>query len=312
MKKYSFFAAAALILAACSNEDIANVPDGEVALKVNAAISGTVTRASGTTWADDDRIGISTVGDATQTSYANIPYTWNGRSFDSDGADIYFQDAEETVTFSAYYPFTGTVGTAAGTISVSTDASNQTAAKQSKIDFLFATGATASKGTPTVYFTDNHAFNHCMTRITIEFKEGNDVDFDDNQLTGYTLGGMVMSGSFDTETGEATADASASATPLTIELSNVTATSGVYSTSVIVFPQENVTSIPLSVTVNSQTYKATLNVPQTTVDGETRTGLQPGCNYRFPVTVSKTGLTVGTAEIKDWTPVNDDENTATM
>lgn len=308
MKKYAFFAAAALMFAACSNEDVTTVPDGPVALKVNAAISGTVTRASGTTWADNDRIGISTVG-SSQTSYANIPYIWNGSSFDSDGMDIYFQDATETVTFSAYYPFTGTAGTASGTISVSTDASNQTATNQPKIDFLFATGATASKEIPTVNFMDDHAFTHRMTRITIEFKEGNDMDFDDNQLTGYTLSGMVMSGSFNTANGEATADATASATPLTIMLSNVSTTSGAYTTSVIVFPQENVTSIPLSVTVEGQTYSATLTVP---ITGSGTIGLQPGYNYRFPVTVNKTDLTAGTADINDWTLINGNDSTATM
>ena len=307
MKKYAFFAAAALMLAACSNEEVTTVPDGEVALKVNAAISGTVTRASGTKWDVNDQIGISTVGTTTQTSYANIPYTWNGSSFDSDGTDIYFQDATETVTFRAYYPYV-----VSNTYTdVSTSAENQTTANQPKIDFLFATGATASKGTPTVNFTGDHAFNHCMTQITIEFKEGNDVDFDNGLLTAYTLSGMVMSGSFDTETGVATA-ADEDAKDLTISLNNVTTTSGAYTTSVIVFPQENVENIPLSVTVDGQTYKATLSVPQTPAGSETRTGLQPGCNYRFPVTVNKTDLTVGAAEINDWTPVTDDENTATM
>lgn len=308
MKKYTFFAAAALMLAACSSEEVTTVPDGEVALQVNAAISGTATRASGTAWAEDDRIGISTAGDATQTSYANMPYTWDGSSFASDGADIYFRDATETVTFSAYYPFSGTAGTAAGSISASTDADNQTTENQPTIDFLYATGATASKENPTVYFTDDHAFSHRMTRITIEFKEGSSVDFDGGMLTGYTLGGMVMKGSFDTATGEATADATATATPLTITPGNVTTTSGAYTTSVIVFPQEDVTDIPLSVTVDGRTYSATLTVP----DHNSVTGLQAGCDYRFPVTVSKTGLTVGTAGINDWTTVADDENTATM
>ncbi len=40
--------------------------------------------------------------------------------------------------------------------------------------------------------------------------------------------------------------------------------------------------------------------------------MQPGVNYLFPVTVSKTGLTVGSAEIKDWVTVTGDGNTALM
>ena len=63
-----------------------------------------------------------------------------------------------------------------------------------------------------------------------------------------------------------------------------------------------------TLTVDGRTYSATLTVP----DHNSVTGLQAGCDYRFPVTVSKTGLTVGTAGINDWTTVADDENTATM
>ena len=71
MNKYIYLAAAALMLAACNNEEETTVPDGGVALEVNAAISGTTTRASGTQWAEGDRIGISTTSD-TKTQYTNV------------------------------------------------------------------------------------------------------------------------------------------------------------------------------------------------------------------------------------------------
>ena len=85
-----------------------------------------------------------------------------------EASGIFFQDADETVTFRAYYPFHGNEYTDAGTISdVTTD--DQT--KQSTFDFLFATGATASKSQPTVSFNntvkENTSFTHRMTRLVL-------------------------------------------------------------------------------------------------------------------------------------------------
>ena len=64
------------------------------------------------------------------------------------------------------------------------------------------------------------------------------------------------------------------------------------------------TSIPITVTVGGQDYKATLNVK----DGK----LQSGNNYTWKITVSKTDMSVGKAEIKDWETVDNGGTTATM
>ena len=296
MKKYIILAVTALSFAACTNDEVTT--DGEVVLKVNAAISGTATRASGSQWANGDEIGI------TGGIYTNRPYAYGSSTgrFTATAGDIYFQDTNP-VTFSAYYPYTAN-GTYAD---VSTSASNQTAENQPKIDFLYASGAVADKDNSTVNFTNDHAFSHCMTQITIDFKEGDDIDFDGGLLTGYSLAGMVLQGSFDTATGVATV-ADKEAEELSIALSGVTTANDIYTTSVIVFPQSSVVRIGLTVTVEGQLYKSTLTVPDT----GNGSGLQPGTNYRFPVTVSKTGLTVGTVEINDWTTVTGTGSTALM
>lgn len=298
----------AVSLAACDKDNGASTPsDGEAALRVNAAISGTATRASDTEWAKNDRIGISTL-EGTATSYTNVPYTWDGNgNFVPAAGNIYFQSAE-TVTFRAYYPY-AEVG---GTVEASTKADDQSAANRPAIDFLYAEGATASKNDPTVDFTGGNAFTHRMSQTTIEFTEGNDMDFD-GVLTGYTLSGLVLTGSFDTATGEAAATGT-TPEPLGIALDNVTATNGVYTAApVILFPQEVADGqIALKVTVDAQSYNATLTLPDADRDGTKDKVLKPGYNYLFPVKVSKTGLTVGTAEIKDWETVTGDESTAIM
>ena len=116
MKPYILLAATALMLAACTNDEVTTTPDGEVALKVNAAISGTNTRASGTDWADGDRIGI------TGGNYTNSPYAYGSGKFAATGQDIYFEDSNP-VTFSAYYPY----AEGGGTVTATTGADMQTA-----------------------------------------------------------------------------------------------------------------------------------------------------------------------------------------
>lgn len=289
------FAALALALAACTNDN-ENLNDGPVAAVINAEISDAVaTRASGTTWEDKDKIGVSTIA-GTGTYYNNICYERNGSSFTATGENIYFQ-TPESVTFCAYYPFTGTPGESAGVLAgVSTGSENQTAENRPLIDFLYATGADADTHHPTINFTDNTedngrdcSFHHCMSQITLTFEAGSGVSFTAVKPVNYTLSGLTLTGSFDTETGVAKADENAQAADLTMGLG------GALTSSVILFPQ-TITSIDLTVNFNDNDYNATLTVP----DG----ALKAGNNYTWTVTVRNKDLSVGKAEISDWNPVS--------
>ena len=285
----------AVSLAACTNDNDPTVPgDGEVAARIVADIDNVATRASGTAWTTNDRIGISTVP-GTKTQYNNIPYIWDEGNFKADdGGTIYFQ-SPETVTFYAYYPYNEN----GGTVEATTDAEAQK--NLPAIDFLYASGATADKTDPTVRFTGEASFRHCMSQITISLKEGDNMNFSNGKLESYTLNGLVLKGSFDSETGiaETTAEEQASALTMKIE--------GDYSPApVILFPQETGGTIGLEVSVEGETYNATLRIP------EGKDGLQAGRHYIFPVTVKKTGLTVGTAEIKDWNTVTGSDDTVAV
>ena len=291
-----------LSLAACTDGNDPMTPaDGEVAAQIVADINHVATRASGTTWSPNDEIGISTV-DGTKTDYTNIPYKYDGTTFKPSGATIYFQ-SPDVVTFNAYYPYSAN----GGTVTATTDAAAQK--NLPAIDFLFAKEAKADKTNPTVEFTDktdnngeDNSFHHCMSQITLELIEGSDMAFT-GALTGYTLKNIVLKGSFDTTNGEAKADAGTTAASLTTTFENVTVTDNKYTTNpVILFPQA-VNSIGLEVVVDGETYKATLTLAN---------GLEAGNNYVFPVTVKKTGLSVGTAEITDWDPIIGSGTDATM
>lgn len=312
MKTYILFAAVALTLAACTNENDPVAPaDGKVAARIVADIDHVATRASGTAWAPDDRIGIYTVP-GTKTYYTNIPYKWDGTKFNADGTVIYFQ-SNEKVTFNAYYPFAGTSGMLEP-IAVTTDAEAQK--NLPRIDFLFAMGATADKNKPTVLFTGEAAFRHSMSRITIEFKEGSDVVFEDC-LTAYTLKGLDLRGTFNPENGVAvTQNNTAPEEGLKMELTGAKADNdGKYTApSVIVFPQDVNGTIALEVTVEGETYRATLTLPSAIegLSGDELKLLNPGYNYKFPVTVKKAGLSVGTCEIAEWKEAPGDPTDATM
>ena len=293
--KFFALAALALSLAACTNDNEV-MDNSPVAARINAEISNTVTtRASGATWEDKDKIGVSTIA-GTGTYYNNICYERNGSSFTATGENIYFQ-TPESVTFRAYYPFTGTPGESAGVLTgVSTGSENQTAENRPLIDFLYATGADADTHHPTINFTDNTedygedcSFHHCMSQITLTFEAGSGVSFIAIKPVSYTLSGLTLTGSFDTETGIAKADENTQAANLTMGLG------GELTSSVILFPQTRA-SIGLTVVYNDNEYNATLTVP----DG----ALKAGNNYTWTVTVRNKDLSIGSAEISDWNPVS--------
>lgn len=279
------FAALALALSACTNDD-ENLNDGPVAAVINAEISDAVsTRASGTAWAERDEIGIS----ESRFGYTNVPYRLENGKFIPTGTIIFFQDDDPT-TFSAYYPYNA----AGGTLTATTDVTAQQ--NQPAIDFLYATGATASTHNPEVNFTNNLStggtdcsFHHRMSQITLTFQEGSGVDFTTIKPTGYTLSGLVLEGSFDTTDGTAETDANAQTADLTMELD------GALTSSVILFPQSTA-SIGLSVYYNSQPYTATLTIPEG--------ALKAGNNYTYTVTVRNKDLSISSATISDWNPVN--------
>ena len=286
MKKYLIFAAAALTLAACSNED-ENINNGPVAAQVTASIGGVQTRASGTTWGNGDAIGISTTSN-TQTQYTNMKYTTTGDGNFTHAADlggeaegIFFQDAMEEVTFRAYYPHMGTEDTDAGTIN-NVQTNDQTG--QSTFDFHFATGATASKQSPTVSFNNDilagTSFTHRMTRLILNITTDKDSGFDAADVANgtYYLNGIKHCGEFDTQDGAATATGDPN-TDWLITAPN-TGTDNTVTYSMIFYPQTGA-SLTFRATIDRQNYACTINP-----------ALEAATSYTYNIAVKKTGLEV--------------------
>ena len=282
--KTRFFALAALALAlvACNNDN-ENLNGDLVAAQFTADIAP-ATRASGTTWDNGDRIGITDIGNDSQ--YGNVPFILKNGKFEAEGKVIYIEDAK-THTFRAYYPYNA----AGGILTATTDATAQQ--NQPAIDFLFASGATGDKNNPVVSFTDktakggeDNSFHHRMSRITLTFEAGDGVNFSVVKPERYTLDGLLLTGTFNTADGIATADNGAQTGELTMNLADGNLTS-----SIILFPQ-TVASLPLVVNYKGQEYHATLTMPEG--------ALQAGNNYTYTVKVNATGLTLEGCTIGSW------------
>ena len=286
-------AALALALAACNNDNEILNNDGPVAARFIADIAP-ATRANGTTWDAGDRIGITDIG----TRYDNVPYILKNGKFEADGTVIYITDTKPH-TFRAYYPYNA----AGGTLAATTDATAQQ--NQPAIDFLFASGATGDKNSPVVSFTDktdkggaDNSFHHRMSQITLTFEASDGVDFSVIKPERYTLDGLILTGTFNTADGIATADDGTQTGELTMELADGNLTS-----SVILFPQTTA-SLPLTVNYRSQNYHAILTVPEG--------ALQAGNNYTYTVKVRNKELEVSEATISPWHDVEGGDASAEM
>lgn len=281
--RFFAFAALALTLAACNNDN-ENLNDGSVAAQFIADITpATRVNSEGTDWTEGDRIGVTGAG------FTNVPYKRENGKFVTDGTTIYFDDTE-THTFHAYYPYQAE----GGTVTVSTAADKQ----GTGIDFLFASGATGDTHNPEVSFTDktdkggpDNSFQHCMSLIKFTFKAGDGIIFNGMEPADYTLDGLKHEGTFDTATGT-TAVTAAVESPITMQLGGAT------TSQVIILPQGVTTSLDLTVSFNGLDYTTTLPNPSKPEANQ----FSAGYAYTYNITLNNKGITVEEPEITPWEP----------
>ena len=276
--RFFAFAALALTLAACNNDN-ENLNDGPVAAKFIADITpATRVNSEGTDWTDGDRIGVTGAG------FTNVPYKRENGKFVTDGTTIYFNDTE-TKTFNAYYPYQAE----GGTVTVSTAADKQ----GTGIDFLFATGAEGNTFKPVVSFTDktkdggpDNSFHHRMSLIKFTFKPGDGLIFNGMEPADYTL----------------TAVTAAAESPITMQLGGAT------TSQVIILPQEVNSSLNLKVSYNGQSYIAQLKLPAT----PTANFYTAGYAYTYNVTLNNKDIEVSDPTINPWEPGDSNDASAEL
>ena len=298
MKKFRFLyiAAAALLFAACANEEDGIGNNGPVAATVKADIVKNVTRATtGNTWSENDAIGVN----VTSTGYTigdNVKYTTTGDGKFTSDNPIYFADARETVNFNAYYPYQENMD--GNGIVNNWNMAEVKEGEPCPADFLFAKDATATKSSPQVQFTGDNQFKHCMSMIRLTFKAGDGINpynaILKNQLK---LKGIYKTGSINTQTGEVT----------------IYGDRGIYESDVdnkslkngatcefIVFPQSldnNKMDIELEVADNG-----TINTYTTSLTSSTNNEFKGGYLYTYPIRINNTGVVIEKAGITAWLP----------
>ncbi|MDE5976596.1 MAG: fimbrillin family protein, partial [Muribaculaceae bacterium] len=284
MKKFLLLVAAAVTLAACTNEDNIIDIDNEEPVKAHISASiqnSSITRVADQSWASGDKIGVTMVG-----RYNNLAYTYteaeNGKF---EGADMYFRNKRDAETLTAYYPHSGTEGTPPEIIEANTSGDFQTPAEQTKYDFLFAKKENVSGSAPNVTLD----FSHKMSKITFTFKKGND-GTDVSKITSCRITGLVLQGTFNPVTGDCAATTGIPTSPLDLSLS---VQEGVALPPLILFPQ-NVEKVTLKITDSEeQEYSCELKFADDR--------LESGNNYVYTIVVKKTALNVEQFTIANWT-----------
>ena len=301
MKKFRFLyiAAAALLFAACANEEDGIGNNSPVAATVQADIVKNVTRATtDNTWSNNDAIGVNvtsygyTIGD-------NVKYTTTGDgNFTSDNP-IYFADARETVNFNAYYPYQENVD--GNGIVNNWNMAEVKEGEPCPADFLFATGATATKSSPQVQFTGDNQFKHCMSMIRLTFKAGKGIDANNANLkNNLKLKGIYKTGSINTQTGEVAISGDRG-----IYESDVDDKSLKNSTTCefIVFPQSldnNKMDIELEVADNG-----TINTYIASLTSSTNNEFKGGYQYTYTISINNTGVVIENAGIERWQTIDE-------
>lgn len=335
--KYLMIATVATMLAACSNDEN-EVNNGPVEAWITAGVSGPSTRAVDDTWKTSDNIGVrvaSVTGTTTgidskmADSYKNVKYKAGTLTNDNKtatftpattGAGIFFQDANETVTFTAYAPYQESAADALpgteGVVDVNTDGSadNTQADNQEKIDFLFASGATASKSSPTVTFakvdeSQDHSFKHKMARLELVLKVSTSDGFAAGDMVKtentFKLSGLKHGGTFNVTTGATSVTSENATNDWVITSFKHTDTDNVRTYSLILLPQTVSTSgLKLAITIDGQVY--------TTKDNAINPNLEAGNSYSYEITAKKQGLKVEGCTITSWVDHSNTGGDATM
>ena len=287
MKAFSALALAALLMAACQNEEEA--PQA-IALQVSGGIQ---TRAYDATWEANDPIGIFgyTQTETPMEWSNNVQYvtvTGDGTFAPAQGeVPIYLPIDGTAVDFVAYYPYTKTLADGVYTVDV-TDQSIQ-----KNIDLMAAGVETTDRIGHAVAFN----FEHKLSKIYLTFKAGEDMTTTD--LAGMTvqLTGQQPQATFDVTQPESEVSVT-SGNPVTLNLK--TSADGTSAES-IVLPSDDYSGMTLHLVLanNAGYFNWDLN-------GSDAEKFEAGKKYVYDITVNKTRLSV-TSDITDWTPGNGED-----
>ncbi len=301
MKTYKILSitAAALLFAACANDDELQGNNGPVAATITADISNSAnTRATAVenTWTASDAIGVYATSNgitkADNKKYVTADATGNFAAAD-DANTIYFLDTQD-VTFSAYYPYSASLTDG----KLSWTMAEVEANKPGTADILYTSGATASYASPNVKFdATGHPFKHCMSLIEFVVNCGSGVSATANTLQSVTLKNIYTKGTFNTTTGATVADGNRD---------NYTHNFGVSLSADAANRTFKVVMLPQSLQSNKMEIEVALkngnveNTYKTTLTPSTDNQFKAGYKYTYTITVKNTSIIIENANIQAW------------
>lgn len=292
IRLYTLFIVSCLLLAGCStDEDMGNV-DNPVVVQFGSGISQTKTTNSGNHWTQNDPVGIFMLKNGQTLSSANIAEGADNRKYQAQagGSDIsgftpvgtntiYYPQNGSNVDFVAYYPYKITLTNYIYPVDVSIQSN------PADIDVLYSNNATSyNKNSGTV----NLQFNHALSKLSFTLTSG----VGSPSLTGAKIEITNLATTANISLANETVTVTNSGQTLTAN----TATDGL-SSSVIVIPQ-TLLDTKLIVTLADDASRFEWNFPSATEFLE-------GKNHQYSITVSKTGISVSSSGITNWTGTGD-------
>jgi len=272
-----------------------------------ATLRTSVDNTEETQWTTDDRIGIFMIKhdyapdqsaiaeNATNKQYQPVNGGVATSSFNpvSPEQAIYYPQNGDNVDFIAYYPYQPAMNNMQLPEIDITDQS-----KPDGLDFLFAytnPGQNTHDGYNKNSSTVDLQFNHVMSKLSFILKAGTGLQSSDLNGIEIEIGKIFYIGGFSLTSGKVVAKTSSTTKNITAN----TAPNGL-SSSAIVLPQESFSDEKLVITLtNGETFEWEFAKGNNDIDS-----WQEGKNHLYTITVSRTGITVTTGEITDWTGTN--------
>ena len=284
--KYLFLFIGLALFASCSESD---VEGGVIADKNQAKFSGVVkelqTRVTGTSWDENDEVGIYALIGGQEVVYdnmANVQYkTTSGDGvFAPVSSAIRFPDDGSNLDFVAYYPYNSNLTDFEYTVERGTDLLHSVNAKGQ------------NKETPEVSLE----FKHALSKLVLNVGLGNNL----TSLEGLavTINNVSTTGKVNLANGDVTADAAESFTPTVVfaeDNKKATITE-------LVMPTQDLKNAEIVFTLGDNTYKWSPDV-ETVLASNMQYGYKLNLNVEAGELVA---LIVGSATIGEWETGHED------
>ena len=293
-KKYLLFAAAALTLAACSNDD-ENLNGGPVELRLSSSLE-VQTRAGndiqGAQFDADEDIDVFIHEDVaageTATSQYDQPLlytTMDANGNMSTNNQQYFPSSGKGVNIYAYYPSKAVSSIAEGATEDFTIQSDQSTDENYKLSDLMwgAANNPVERTRDAVPLT----FSHLLTKVTVNLKQGNGQP--DLEGAVVKLKGVLPTTTLTTSTGNIS-EAKGTATDITVMKASANDDWG----SAVIIPQ----------TLSGEFFEVTLKdggVLRAKINFQETITFMSRKEYKYEITVNLTTLAVFSSAINDWT-----------